>query len=69
MSCVPVSPLPEVGPFVFQQAGIRASHMVGKYGFTRDDWDDLRQELPLLRCRLWARQERGQLRIGETDYV
>lgn len=33
--------------FVIQQAEIRASRMVGNYGFTRDDWEDLRQELLL----------------------
>lgn len=36
-----------IDPFVIQQAEIRASRMVGNYGFTRDDWEDLRQELLL----------------------
>ena len=64
MSCVPVSPLPEIGPFVVQQAEIRASRMVGKYGFTRDDWDDLRQELLLeyLKRRPRFNAERGDHR-------
>jgi RNA polymerase sigma-70 factor (ECF subfamily) len=36
-----------VDPFVIQQAEIRASRLVGSYGFNRDDWDDLRQDLLL----------------------
>lgn len=36
-----------VDPFVMQQAEIRASRMVGNHGFTRDDWEDLRQDLLL----------------------
>ncbi|MFN3324997.1 MAG: RNA polymerase sigma factor [Bryobacteraceae bacterium] len=36
-----------IDPFVLQQAEIRASRMVGSYGFTREDWEDLRQELLL----------------------
>jgi RNA polymerase sigma-70 factor (ECF subfamily) len=36
-----------VDPFVIQQAEIRASRLIGSHGFTRDDWDDLRQELLL----------------------
>jgi len=36
-------------PFAMEQAGIRASRMVGRYGYTRDDWEDLRQDL-LLDC-------------------
>ena len=36
-----------IDPFVIQQAEIRASRMVGNYGFTREDWEDLRQELLL----------------------
>ena len=34
-------------PFVIQQAEICASRMVGNYGFSPDDWEDLRQELLL----------------------
>lgn len=34
-------------PFVIQQAEIRASRLIGSYGFSRDDWDDLRQDLLL----------------------
>lgn len=34
-------------PFVIQQAEIRASRLIGSHGFTRDDWDDLRQDLLL----------------------
>ena len=36
-----------IDPFVLRQAEIRASRMVGSYGFTREDWEDLRQELLL----------------------
>ena len=36
-----------VDPFVIQQAEIRASRLIGSHGFTRDDWDDLRQDLLL----------------------
>ncbi len=36
-----------IDPFVLRQAEIRASRLVGSYGFTRDDWEDLRQELLL----------------------
>lgn len=36
-----------VDPFVIQQAEIRASRLVGSHGFSRDDWDDLRQDLLL----------------------
>jgi len=42
-----VSAAAAIDPFVIQQAEIRASRMVGNYGFTRDDWEDLRQELLL----------------------
>ncbi len=40
--------------FAIQQAGIRASQLVASYGFSRTDWDDLRQDLLLdylKRCR------------------
>lgn len=36
-----------VDPFVIQQAEIRASRLVACSGFTRDDWEDLRQDLLL----------------------
>jgi RNA polymerase sigma-70 factor (ECF subfamily) len=36
-----------VDPFVIQQAEIRASRLVARSGFTRDDWEDLRQDLLL----------------------
>ena len=36
-----------VDPFVIQQAEIRASRLIGSHGFSRDDWDDLRQDLLL----------------------
>lgn len=36
-----------IDPFVLRQAGIRASRIVGATGYTRDDWEDLRQELLL----------------------
>jgi len=36
-----------IDPFVMRQAEVRASRLVGNYGFTPDDWDDLRQELLL----------------------
>ena len=36
-----------VDPFVIQQAEIRASRMVSRNGFGRDDWEDLRQDLLL----------------------
>lgn len=36
-----------IDPFVLQQAEIRASRIVGATGYTRDDWEDLRQELLL----------------------
>lgn len=36
-----------VDPFVIRQAEIRASRLIGSHGFTRDDWDDLRQDLLL----------------------
>lgn len=36
-----------VDPFVLQQTGIRASQLVGSFGLTRDDWDDLRQDMLL----------------------
>jgi RNA polymerase sigma-70 factor (ECF subfamily) len=64
MSCIPASCLPEVDPYVVQQAEIRASRLVGNYGFTRDDWDDLRQELLLeyLRRRPRFNVERGDHR-------
>ena len=42
-----MSTLAAIDPFVIRQAEIRASRMVGNYGFTRDDWEDLRQELLL----------------------
>jgi RNA polymerase sigma-70 factor (ECF subfamily) len=42
-----VSAAAAIDPFVIQQAEIRASRMVGNYGYTRDDWEDLRQELLL----------------------
>lgn len=42
-----MSAVAAIDPFVVQQAEIRASRMVGSYGFTRDDWEDLRQELLL----------------------
>lgn len=38
---------PVVDPFILQQAEICASRMVGQYGFTPDEWEDLRQELVL----------------------
>ena len=38
---------PILDPFVIQQAEICASRMVGNYGFSPDDWEDLRQELVL----------------------
>ncbi len=38
---------PAIDPFVVQQAEIRASRMVGNYGFTTDDWEDLRQDIML----------------------
>ena len=41
----------QLDPFVIQQAEIRASRMVGNYGFTRDDWGDIRQDLLLEYCR------------------
>jgi DNA-directed RNA polymerase specialized sigma24 family protein len=47
MNGVPVPCLPEVDPLVVRQAEIRASRMVGHFGFTCDDWDDVRQELLL----------------------
>jgi len=40
-----VSAITAIDPFVVQQAEIRASRMVGNFGFTRDDWEDLRQDL------------------------
>jgi RNA polymerase sigma-70 factor (ECF subfamily) len=36
-----------VDPFVIQQAEIGASRLVRRTGFTRQDWDDLRQDLIL----------------------
>lgn len=36
-----------IDPFVLRQAEIRASQLVACSGFTRDDWEDLRQELLL----------------------
>ncbi len=53
-----------IDPFVIQQAEIRASRMVGNYGFTRDDWEDLRQELLLdyVRRRPRFSPERGDHR-------
>jgi len=36
-----------IDPFALQQAGIRASQLVASFGFPRDDWDDLRQDLLL----------------------
>ena len=42
-----MSTLAAIDPFVIRQAEIRASRMIGNYGFTRDDWEDLRQELLL----------------------
>ena len=36
-----------VDPFLIQQAEIRASRLVACSGFTRDDWEDLRQDLLL----------------------
>lgn len=36
-----------IDPFVMRQAEVRASRLVRNYGFTPDDWDDLRQELLL----------------------
>jgi hypothetical protein len=47
MSAAAIGHNVHVDPFVIRQAEIRASRMVGNYGFTRDDWSDLRQE-PLL---------------------
>jgi RNA polymerase sigma-70 factor, ECF subfamily len=38
---------PVLDPFIIQQAEICASRMVGNYGFTPDEWEDLRQELVL----------------------
>ncbi len=34
-------------PYALQQAEIRASHLVAAFGFTRTDWDDLRQDMLL----------------------
>lgn len=36
-----------IDPFVLRQAEIRASQLVAYSGFTRDDWEDLRQDLLL----------------------
>ena len=36
-----------VDPFVIQQAEISAGRLIGRHGFTSDDWDDLRQDLLL----------------------
>lgn len=36
-----------IDPFVLRQAEIRASQLVACAGFTRDDWEDLRQDLLL----------------------
>jgi RNA polymerase sigma-70 factor (ECF subfamily) len=36
-----------IDALVLRQAGIRASRIVGTTGYTRDDWEDLRQELLL----------------------
>jgi RNA polymerase sigma-70 factor (ECF subfamily) len=36
-----------IDPFVIQQAEIGASRLVRRPGFTRHDWDDLRQDLIL----------------------
>jgi RNA polymerase sigma-70 factor (ECF subfamily) len=36
-----------IDPFVLRQAEIRASQLVACSGFTRDDWEDLRQDLLL----------------------
>jgi hypothetical protein len=64
MSSMTVAHLPEVDPFVIQQAEIRASRMVGNYGFTRDDWGDIRQDLLLeyVRRRSRFNPERGDHR-------
>jgi RNA polymerase sigma-70 factor (ECF subfamily) len=64
MSCAIAPRLPEVDPFVVQQAEIRASRLIGSCGFRRDDWDDLRQELLLeyLRRRPRFNAERGDHR-------
>ena len=42
-----MSTVAAIDPFVIQQAEIRASRMVHNFGFTRDDWEDLRQDLLL----------------------
>ena len=34
-------------PYVIQQASCRASHLVANAGLSRDDWEDLRQEMLL----------------------
>jgi RNA polymerase sigma-70 factor, ECF subfamily len=47
MSSTAAAHISEIDPFVIRQAEIRASRMVGNYGFTRDDWGDLRQEMLL----------------------
>lgn len=64
MSCAPIAQLPDIDPFVVRQAEIRASRMVGNYGFTRDDWDDIRQDLLLeyVRRRPRFNPERGDHR-------
>ena len=36
-------------PYIIQQASCRASHLVANAGLSRDDWEDLRQEM-LLDC-------------------
>ncbi|MGC8761943.1 MAG: hypothetical protein ACP5VC_18470 [Bryobacteraceae bacterium] len=36
-----------IDPFVVRQAEIRASQLVACFGFTPDDWEDLRQEMLL----------------------
>ena len=36
-------------PYLIQQASCRASHLVANSGLSRDDWEDLRQEM-LLDC-------------------
>ncbi|MCC6392615.1 MAG: sigma-70 family RNA polymerase sigma factor [Bryobacterales bacterium] len=42
-----MSTVAAIDPSVIQQAEIRASRMVGNYGFSNDDWDDICQDLLL----------------------
>ena len=45
----PAMPAPqaEFTPYLLQQTGLRASLLRTSFGFTTDDWDDLRQDLVL----------------------